>query len=300
MRNSPITIRAAIYGSIRRSTAVAALLLCTGLLASAQDPTCETPSLGDVARQTRKQNSAPGHVLGKQLVDEEEDGPDTTGVWRVRLCTKTPCNELSVALPKDTKWTRSKDEPRPVLIPLPNQNQSQDQRQDKNTSRAIRLYEAQFPLGPGPYYTPVYGQNYTTFPGQVDPSKRLFLQSWFSRPEYFGQGARISQDEHLQVDNSNAVISHFSVAATESRFLGLSIIVASANGNYGFACVYREEDAGEAASICDAILRSARSQALDQGLRPLYPGYQPPQYYPYYPRIDDPAPDPPGPQYSED
>jgi hypothetical protein len=292
MRILLITIRR----SIQKSITVAALFLCASLLAFAQDPICETPSLGDVARQTRKDNSAPGHVAGKQLSDEEEDGPDTTGVWRVRLCTKTPCYELSVALPKDAKWTRSKDEPRPVLIPLP----SQDKSQDKNAGQVIRLYAAQFPLGPGPYYTSVNGQNYTTFPGQVDASKRLLLQSWFSRPEYFGQGARISQDEHVQVDNSNAVISHFSVAAGETKFLGLSIIVASNNGNYGFACVYREEDAGGAASICEAILRSARSQALDPGIRPLFPGYQSPQYYPYYPRIDDPAPDPPQPQYSEE
>jgi hypothetical protein len=289
------SIHGSIRGSIRRLTTVAALLLCASLFASAQNPICETPSLGDVARQTRKANSAPGHVAGKQLVDEEEDGPDTTGVWRVRLCTRTPCDELSVALPKDTKWTRSQDEPRPVLIPLP----AQDKSQNKNTNRVIRLYAAQFPLSPGPYYTAVNGQNYTGFPGQVDPAKRLFLQSWFSRPEYFGQGARISRDEHVQLDNSNAVISHFSVAASETKFLGLSIIVASANGDYGFACVYREEDTGEAASICDAILKSARSYALDQGQRPFYPGYQPPQYYPYYPRIDDPAPNS-VPEYSED
>jgi hypothetical protein len=292
MKSSLGTIRR----SIRRSITLATLLLGANVIALAQEPMCETPSLGDVARQTRKQNAAAGHVTGKQLADEEEDGPDTTGIWRVRLCTKTPCYELSVTLPKDANWTRAKDEPRPVLIPLPghdqNQNQNQDQRQDKSTSRVIRLYAAEFPFGTAPYSAPLYGQ--------IDASKRLFLQSWFSRPEYFGQGARISQDERLVVDASSAVVSHFSVAASETSFVGLSIVVASNNGNYGFACVYREEDAGEAASICDAILRSARSQMLDPGQRPLYPSYQPPLYYPYYPRIDDPVPDPQVPQYVQE
>lgn len=273
--------------TIRRLMPVAMLLLCTGPLASAQDPTCETPSLGDVARQTRKDNSAPGHVAGKQLANEEEDGPDSTGVWRVRLCTNNPCYELSVALPKEAKWTRAKDEPRPVLIPLPGQEKSAD--------RAIRVYAAQLPMRPpgGPYYGAYYSP--------IDASKRQFLQSWFARPEYFGQGARITQDEHVQMEvNSGAVISHFTVASLETKYRGLAIIAGSPNGNYGFACVYRDEDNNAASSICDAIVRSAHSQALVPGQRPFYPNYQPPQYYPYYPRIDDPIHDPTEPQYSED
>jgi len=263
--------------TIRRCITIVALLFCAALLASAQESTGEAPSLGDVARKVRKENSAPGHVAGKTLANEEEDGPDTTGVWRVRLCTRTPCYELSVALPKNAKWTRAKDEPRPVLIPIPGP--------EPDAGRIIRLYGAEL-TSPSPAQNP--------FQTQLDGAKRLFLQGWFSRPEYFGQGARISLDERLQVDATFAVISHFSVAAAETKYLGESIVASSPNGNYGFACVYRSEDASSAASICDAILRSARSQALEPGARPLYPNYLPPQYYPYYPRIDDPARTPPG------
>lgn len=250
--------------TIRVGIVISAVVLCAGLLALAQDSS-PSPSLGDIARKTRKANAAPGHIAGKQLANEEEDGPDSTGVWRVRLCTHTPCYELSVTLPKNSKWTRPKEEPRPVLIPLPGQ--------EPDAGRVIRLYVAE---SLGITYAP------------LDGSKRLFLQGWFSRPEYFGQGARISQDEHVQLDAANALISHFTVAASETRFRGLSIIASSSNGNYGFACAYRDEDTSIASSICDGIIRSAHNQVLDTGKRPMYPGYQPPDYYPYYPRIDDP------------
>lgn len=254
--------------------AVLALVAGASLRASAQDSAA--PSLGDVARKTRQENSAPGHVAGKQLINEENDGPDTTGVWRVRLCTNAPCYELSVTLPKEAKWTRGKDQPRPVLIPLPGQK--------PDTGRDIRLYAAEIP------------NSFSSLPTAVNPldgAKRLFLQSWFSRPEYFGHAARISLDEHLAIDASYAVISQFTVDDADNKYRGLGLVAGSPNGNYGFACVYREEDTSAAASICDAIIRSAHSQSLapapPQGYRP----YQGPQYYPYYPRIDDHAPDPP-------
>jgi hypothetical protein len=262
MKTSPKTIR-------MRMAAVA-FMVCSGL-SSGQTSAEQTPSLGDVARTVRKEHASPGRVPGKQLVDEEEEGPDTTGIWRVRLCTRTPCNELSIALPKDVKWTRPKEEPRPVLIPLPGQAD--------NASRVIRLYVAE---SLAPLYTP------------VDGAKRMFLQAWFSRPEYFGQPARISQDEHFHLDNADAVISHFSIAATTNKYHGLSVVVGTSNGSYGFACVFLAEDTPAAGSICDAIVRSARNQVLVPGQRPVYPNYEPPAYYPRY--VPDETPDDDDPQ----
>ena len=255
--------------------AVAVLTLSAGVLVFGQDTSGQLPSLGDIARKTRKEHAAPGHVAGKRLVNEEEDGPDTTGVWRVRLCSRTPCDELSVTLPKEAKWTRPKEEPRPVLIPLPGHVQ--------DAERVVRLYVAE---SLGPMYSP------------VDGAKRLFLQSWFSRPEYFGQSARISLDERLHLDNADAIVSHFTVAASTTKYRGLSIVVGTSNGDYGFACVFRDEDSAVAASVCDAIVKSARNQVLDPGKRPVYPGDASPEYYPRAddPRIDDPPADPDDPQ----
>jgi hypothetical protein len=246
----------------------AAMILCTALFTSGQDSS-QAPSLGDIARKTRKDRASASHIAAKRLVNEEEDGPDTTGVWRVRLCARTPCDELSVTLPKEAKWMRPKEEPRPVLIPLPGH--------DQDANRVIRLYVGE---SLGPMYSP------------VDGAKRLFLQSWFSRPEYFGQAARIALDERIRLDNADAVVSHFTVAASTTKYRGLSVVVGTSNGDYGFACVFREEDSAAAGSICDAIVKSARNQVLEPGKRPVYPGYEPPAYYP---GVDDPPADPPDP-----
>lgn len=243
---------------------IALLAFGFGACVWAQDA---SPSLGDVARKTRKEHSSVAHVPARQVTNEEEDGPDAGGVWRVRLCSRTPCYELSIALPKSPRWIRPKAEPRPVLIPL--QGHAED------LSRAIRIYAAES-LGP-------------SYPS-LDVAKRAFLQGLFARPEYFGQSARLVLDEHISLDGGPATITHFTLISDEIKFRGLGVIASAANGNYGFACAFREEDSSAASSICDAIVKSARSQALEPSRPRFYPTYQSPQYYPRY---DDPPDDPP-------
>ena len=220
-------------------------------------------SLGDVARKTRKERAASDHVPARQLVNEEEDGPDTTGVWRVRLCSRTPCYELSIALPRNPKWKRAAEQPRPALIPLAGPQEDPD--------RVIRVYV-------GESLEPMYS---------IDGAKRTFLQGWFARPEYFGRAAHIVLDEHTMIDNFQAVISHFTVAGAV-KYRGMSVVSMTPNGNYGFACIFREQDASAAASICDAIVKSARGQMLEPSRPRYYPTYQDPQPYDpqYYPQND--------------
>ncbi len=80
-----------------------------------------------------------------------------------------------------------------------------------------------------------------------------------------------------------------SVLSGTNHYRGLSVVAASPNGSYGFACVFRDEDANAAASICEAIVKSARTQALEPAKPHIYPTYQdPPPDDP-----DDPADDPP-------
>ena len=249
----------------RSGVAVAALLWCAGVWA--QDSSGQ--SLGDVARKTRKEHSAASHVVAKKVATEEDDGPDTSGVWRVRPCPQTTlCYELSIVLPKNSKWTRATSEPRPVLIPVAGH--------EDDPGRAIRVYAAE-----------------TLAPTQsAEVAKRTFLQAWFARPEYFGQAARIALDEHVWVDNNLGTISHFSITGAEFKYHGLSMVMSWAYGNFGFACVYRDEDADAAASICDAIVRSANYQVLEPA-KPLV--YADPQ------GDDPPADDPPeDPSVNED
>jgi hypothetical protein len=239
--------------------ALTALMVCAGLGAWGQDSS--TQPLGDVARKTRQERSSAAHVSAKKVAveDEDDDGPDGGGVWRLRLCTIEPCYEFSITLPKNPKWSRAEREPRPVLIPMPGH--------EEEASRAIRVYAAQ---SNDPKYT-------------ADSFKKAFLQGWFSRPEYFGQGAHVTLDEHVRIDWSNGLITHFTITTDAFKYRGSSVVAGSPYGNFGFACVFREEDSAAGGSVCDAIVKSAQYQELKSSfIRRVYPP------------VEDPADDPPG------
>jgi len=221
-------------------------LMAAGAPVSASGQASSAQPLGDVARTARKEHSKT-RASEKQTANDEDDGPDLSGVWRVHLCGRTTCSELSVTLPRQPRWSRATVEPRPVLIPL-----SSD---DEAHGRTIRVYAAES-LEPVAY---------------LDKAEKTFLQGRFARPEYFGQAARIRLDEHVQLDGSPAMIAHFTITTDVVTYRGQSFVAASLNGNYGFACVFREEDSASAASICDAIIKSARSQELQPASRPNYP-----------------------------
>ena len=235
---------------------LAACVSSAGLSALGQDSAGQ--SLGDLARKTRQERSAAGYVPAKKVTTEDYDGPDGSGVWRIRLCTITPCYELSITLPKDPHWTRAAEEPRAVFIPISGH--------EADASRAIRVYAAE-----------------STHPGYtVDSFKRTFLESWFAKPEYFGQPAVLTRDEHVPIDWSTGTITHFTITTDALKFRGLSVIANSAPGIYGFACVFREEDSSVGTSICEAIVGSAQYQELE-----------PSTVRRTYPEADDPADDPP-------
>ncbi len=253
--------------TIRVSSVLTALLLCATVRAWAQDSSGQ--SLGDLARKTRKERSSATHVRATHVADGEDDGPGSGGVWRLHPCATTVlCYELSIMLPKSMKWTRATDPPKPVLIPIPGHEEDSD--------RAIRVYSAD-PLVPLQ---------------SVDIAKQTFLQSWFARPEYFGQPAHLELDEHPWVDNNQVTITHFSINGLVHRYRGLSIVTSWSAGNFGFACVYREEDSNVASSICDAIVRSAHYQILQPAKTPVLvdPNDDPndPQNNPSDPANEDP------------
>lgn len=248
-----------------------AIVLSLSLASTGQDASGQSPALGDVARSTRKEHASAGHVPAKQVTNEEEDGPDAGGVWRLQLCPLTPCYQISVTLPKSPKWIRPQAEPRPVLIPLIGHEDDLD--------HAIRVYAA------GSVPPPLL----------LDRAQRTLLQGWFAGPEYFGQGAKLLRSERLVIDGRASMITQFSVTSGTVKYRGLSLLSVGGVGNFGFACVFRDEDAKTAASICDAIVNSARTQTFQQATPRAYqypnaPGYNPPGYYPrnYNPPADDP------------
>ena len=240
---------------------LAALAVVVPILCWAQDA---QPSLGDIARKARKEHASLTHSPANQVSSEDEDGPDTGGVWRVRQCSPT-CYELSVTLPKSPRWIRPAEQPRPVLVPLAGH--------EEDLSRAIRLYRAES--------VPATSQ---------DMARKTFLQAWFARPEYFGQGARLLATEPVNFEFSSGSITRFTILSNGILYRGFGVMASAAYGNYGFACAFRDADSDAASSVCEAIMRSARNQVL-LGQKPrAYPTYEePPQYYP---QPDDPE-DPP-------
>jgi hypothetical protein len=255
-------------GTIRAGIVLAGFALGAALGVSGQTSSSAQSSsgqsLGEVARKARKEHAADG-VPAKKALDSDDDGPDSGGVWRIRMYGKTPFYEVSITLPRSSKWTRAAAEPRPVLIPLPGP--------DDDPSRVIRVYAAAL-----------------LYPFYPDGS-RTFLQGWFARPEYFGRPAHIVLAEHIQIDGLPANVSHFSVANGALKYRGLSVVMNSPNGTSGFACVYRDQDADAAASVCDAIVKSASDLSLALSVRRGSPAYSDPP--PYDPRDDDPPYDPP-------
>jgi hypothetical protein len=251
--------------TIRGWAPVVGLALCACLCAWGQE---STQSLGDVARKARKDHASADHASASHVENEDNDGPDSSGVWRTRLCSQTPCYELAVSLPKSPQWTQPAVDPRPVLIPLVGH--------EDDLSHAIRVYAAS--SIPQPY--------------NIDRPQRMFLQGWFARPEYFGQAARLILDEHITIDGRAATVTHFTVNGGALKYRGLSVVVVANYSNFGFACVFREEDANAAASTCDAIIKSARILTLEPA-KPQYYAPYPPQYYPRRDDPDDPPDSPP-------
>jgi hypothetical protein len=257
------------FNKTRGGILLAALLSCARLGALGQDSSGQDSparSLGEVARKTRQERSVPSHVPARKIAAEDFEGPDVSGVWRLRLCAITPCYELSITLPKNPKWSRAMQEPRPVLIPVLGY--------EDDSSRAIRVYG-------GESSDPKYF---------VDDFKRTFLQAWFARPEYFGQSAKLLRNEHVPIDSYNGVITHFSITTAIVKYRGMSVIAGSNQGNFGFACVFRQEDSAVGTSICDAIVKSARYQELQSSfVRKVYPPIgDPPDNPPDAPDVDDP------------
>jgi hypothetical protein len=248
---------------IRGRATLAVLVCCLGLVAWTQDSS--GPALGDVARKTRKDHGSAAAVAAKRVVSDEDDGPDSGGLWRERACPQTAlCYELAVELPKTPKWIRATREPRPVLIPLAGYQE--------NADHAIR----------------VYGSESIAPAKSEDVAKRTLLQAWFARPEYFGQPAKIMRDEHVMIDGSySGVVSHFSVTGAVVKYRGVSIVAGWAYGNFGFACAYRDDDASAASSVCDAIVNSARYNILAP------PGKRRIHAEAADPPADDPQDDPP-------
>jgi len=87
----------------------------------------------------------------------------------------------------------------------------------------------------------------------------------------------------MRINGWPARITHFTVMGRLAKYRGLGLVASVPNGTFGFACVFRDEDSGEATSVCDDILNSAKIVVPDQ-YKPYVAPADPPE---------DPPDDPP-------
>ena len=219
---------------IRRRMIIATLWLCCAACAWTQDSTPDSSSrpLGDIARKSRQERTDKDHIAAKKVLNEEGSSKP---VLTVHACKQLPCSSLSISLPAPVAWTRAGYIP----VPLPGH--------EDDKSHSIRVYEADI--------LEAY---------DVESAKHLFLQDWFSRPYFFGQAAKFLFDESTRISGWPARITHFTVAGRVMNFRGLGLTAAVPTGTFGFACVFREEDSGDAAGICENILNSARIDVAEK------------------------------------
>ena len=240
--------------SIRNRVIFASGMLWLGCVACAwtQDSSGQPASpLGDVARKSRHERSAKDHVAAKKVLTEEGS---IKPALRAEACPQQFCSTLSITLPAPVAWTKAGYIP----VPLPGH--------EDDKSHSIRIYEAD-----------------SLKANDVDGAKRLFLQTKLSDPYFFGQPAKLQFDESTSIDGWPARITHFTVANRLMKFQGLGLVAAVPDGSFGFACVFRDEDSGDATGICESILNSAKIQVAEK-YRPHVQPDDPPE---------DPADDPP-------
>jgi hypothetical protein len=215
---------------------VAGIVLVCGLAVAAwaQD-SGQAPSLGDLARKTRQEHTAKDHVAAKQALTEESQ----SATWPVVACKYRPCYSLSITLPKNMQWSKPGDGPTFAIIPLPGH--------ESDSGHLIRVYAGNL-------------LNTTT----VEQGKNAFLQEGFWRPYSFGPAGKSVFDDQITIDGNPAVITHFTLPNKVGLYRGLALIAGTPAGSFGFACVFRDDDSGDATSVCESALNSGRISVMEE------------------------------------
>ena len=222
---------------------VASITLACGLavVAGAQGSD-QGSSLGALARKTREEHSSKEHVAAKKTLTEENQ----SSAWIVHACKHAPCYALAITLPKNVEWSKPATGQTYAVIPVPGH--------ESDPNHTVRIYAADL-------------LNAST----VEQGKRLFLQEWFSRPYFFGQAAKFEFDDQTSIDGNPAVIAHFTLPNKVGMYRGLGLIAGAPAGTFGFACVFRDDDSGDAASLCESVLNSGRISMMAETKPKLQP-----------------------------
>ncbi|HLW85935.1 MAG TPA: hypothetical protein VKR60_12030 [Candidatus Sulfotelmatobacter sp.] len=213
-------------------------LMCGFAVAAGAQDSGQGSSLGDLGRKTRQEHTSKDHVTAKQVLTEDSQAA-RGATWVVHACRHVPCYSLVIALPKNAQWSKPASGQTYATIPLHGH--------ESDPNHIIRVYAADLL------------NTYT-----LDQGKRLFLQEWFSRPYFFGQSAKFEFDDQTTIDGNSAVITHFTLPNKVGLYRGLGLIAWVPAGTFGFACVFRDDDSGDATSVCEGVLNSGRISMMEE------------------------------------
>ena len=60
------------------------------------------------------------------------------------------------------------------------------------------------------------------------------------------------------------MITHFTLPNKMGLYRGLGLIANAPAGTFGFACVFRDDDSGDATSVCEEVLNSGRISMMEE------------------------------------
>jgi hypothetical protein len=191
---------------------------CLNLSARAQD-SGENPSLGDVARKARQEKQTNEHAAPKHVLNEENLGPPGRRTYAY-VCRPTPCSYLNVMLPPGSLY--------PGVVPL-----------DGNPAHNVAVISAMLLQS-----------------SELQSAKTEFLVNSIAR--MYHAPIKFDFDEDTRIDQWRALLTHFTMTGRVEMHRGIALFVLVPNGAMGLACIYRDEVAGDASSVCDSVFNSAK------------------------------------------
>lgn len=177
-------------------------------------------SLGDVARKTRADKTAKGHVAARKILDEETA---PSAQWMKRTTNY---------------WATVPPATITALIPA------------KYKAGGDCL---EFPLDHGTVYVPVTEPHLPSTAGSVQE----MITALLARTRFAGAVLKTGAVEDTTVSNHTAVLSHFKFESHGVPYDGLALFVDAPEQILPLGCIYRKADWEQAAPICEQMFASA-------------------------------------------
>lgn len=192
--------------------------LCGGVWAQSESA---NTSLGDLAKKTRAEKNANGHVVARRVLNDE-NAPSanvlkhTTSYWAT-----IPPAKLTVSIP--------------------------------NSSRPAE-HGVDVPLEQSGVYIP-FGE--TIWSEDFDQAAQEYLDMLLTRSRFRGAALKLGEVEDTTVGGQRALLVHFNFAFRGIPHDGLALFVSAPLQIMSLGCMYRNVDWEKATPICEQVMNSA-------------------------------------------